>query len=70
MDEWKVGEYIIYHNGEKYELGRIKSVCKDGCFVAYHDGETGVKTPFDCMHKLVNGYVIKDTSLGGDFFRK
>ena len=70
MDEWKVGEYIIYHNGEKYELGRIKSVCKNGCFVAYHDGETGAKTPFDCMHKLVNGYVIKDTSLGGDFFRK
>ena len=68
MDEYSVGEYIIYQNGDKYELGRIKSLREDGAFVAYHEGETGAKTPYDLMHKLINRYCIKDTSLGGDYF--
>ena len=25
MGDFKIGEYIIYVNGDKYELGRIKS---------------------------------------------
>lgn len=69
MEEYSIGEYIIYRNGEKYELGRIKSLCEDGAFVAYHDGETGAKTPYSHMHKLINRYCIKDTSLGGDYFK-
>ena len=68
MDEYSVGEYIIYRNGEKYELGRIKSLREDGAFVAYHEGETGALTPYSNMHKLINRYCIKDTSLGGDYF--
>lgn len=70
MGKFKAGEYIIYVNGDKYELGRIKSITSDGAFVAYHEGETGAKTPFDCMHKLVNAYCIKATTLGGEFFNK
>lgn len=69
MEEYSVGEYVVYRNGEKYELGRIKSLCEDGAFVAYHDGETGAKTPYSHMHKLINRYCIKDTSLGGDYFK-
>ena len=69
MDEYSVGEYIIYRNGEKYELGRIKSLREDGAFVAYHEGETGALTPYSHMHKLINRYCIKDTTLGGDFFK-
>ena len=68
MDEYSTGEYIIYRNGEKYELGRIKSLREDGAFVAYHEGETGALTPYSHMHKLINRYCIKDTSLGGDYF--
>lgn len=70
MDEFKVGEYIIYHNGEHYELGRIKTLHPDGAFVAYHSGETGAKTPYDLMHKLVNGFVIEKTMLGGMYFEE
>lgn len=70
MSEWEIGEYIIYQNGEKYELGRIKSLCDDGAFVAYHEGETGAKTPYSCMHKLINRYVVEKTTLGGVFFKK
>ena len=69
MNEYSVGEYIIYQNGDKYELGRIKSLREDGAFVAYHEGETGAKTPYRYIHKLINQYCIKDTSLGGDYFK-
>lgn len=69
MEEYNVGEYIIYQNGEKYELGRIKSLKEDGAFVAYHEGETGAKTPYSHMHKLINKHCIVDTTLGGDYFK-
>ena len=67
--DFKIGEYIVYINGDRFELGRIKSITEDGAFVAYHDGETGAKTSFDLMHKLINGYCIKETTLGGEFFK-
>jgi hypothetical protein len=69
MNDFYEGEYIIYRNGEKYELGRIKSLRPDGAFVAYHEGETGAKTPYECMHKIQNKYTIKETTLGGDYFK-
>ena len=65
---FKVGQYIVYVNGEHYELGRIKSLHDDGAFVAYHSGETGAKTPYDLMHPLVNAFVIEKTMLGGMYF--
>ena len=68
MDDFRVGEYIIYVNGDRYEIGRIKAIVEDGAFVAYHDCETGAKTDFRSMHKLVNEYTIEKTSLGGEFF--
>jgi len=68
-NEWEVGEYIIYQNGEKYELGRIKSIREDGCSVAYHEGVNGAKTPFSHMHKLINAYTISNTTLAWEYFR-
>ena len=65
---WHEGEYIIYQNGERYELGRIKSIQEDGCFVAYHEGVNGAKTPFSHMHKLINGYTIRKTSIAWEYF--
>ena len=64
--KYKPGELIIYRNGESYEIGKIKRICADGAFVWYHDGDTAAKTPFDCMHKLVNAYCVKRTTLGGE----
>jgi hypothetical protein len=43
----------------------IKRIVQDGAFVWYNSGDTAAKTPFDCMHKLVNAYCIGETSLGG-----
>ena len=66
MNEFKVGEYIIYVNGDRYEIGKIKRITETGAFVWYHDGETAAKTPFDCMHKLANACCIEQTRLGGE----
>lgn len=63
--DFKEGEYIIYRNCDRYEIGKIKRIVNDGAFVWYSSGNTAAKTPFDCMHKLENGYVIGETSLGG-----
>lgn len=69
MSDFKEGEYIIYRNGEQYEIGRIKRITDDGAFVWYSNGETAAKTPFDCMHKIVNAYTIKQTLLGREGMR-
>ena len=65
MDEYDIGEYIVNVNGDQYEIGKIKSLREDGAFVFYHEGDTAAKTPFDHMHKLSNGYSIKEDTLGG-----
>ena len=64
-DLYKEGEYIIHTNGDRYEIGRIVSVHDDGAFVCYHEGETAAKTPYDCMHKLVNRHGIIESAIGG-----
>ncbi|MDO5329037.1 MAG: hypothetical protein Q4E88_02900 [Coriobacteriia bacterium] len=66
MNKFREGEYFIYKNGDSYEIGKVKKVCEDGCFCYYHTGSTAAKTPFDCMHKLKNEYVLHDSiGLGG-----
>lgn len=65
MEQFEEGEYIIYVNGDRYEIGKIKRIVEDGAFVWYSSGDTASKTPFSCMHKLENGYCIGETSLGG-----
>lgn len=65
MSEFREGEYIIYQNGDRYEIGKIKRIVDDGAFVWYHSGETAAKTPFERMHKIANEHVIGETSLGG-----
>lgn len=70
MSEFEVGEYIIYVNGDRYEIGRIKSLGPGGAFVCYHGGETAAKTPYSHMHKLINSYCIKETTLGGEIFNE
>lgn len=64
-EDFQEGEYVIYINGESIELGRIKRLTDTGAFVYYSEGDTAAKTPYDCLHKLVNRYTILKTSLGG-----
>lgn len=64
MDEFKKNELVLYQNGAKFEIGRIKKVCKHGAFVYYHSGYTAAFTPFTMLHKLHNAHYIKATTLG------
>lgn len=66
MEQFKNGEYFIYVNGDKYELGKVKrpNNSGDGYFCWYHEGETCANTPVDCMHKLVNAYIIREDGFG------
>lgn len=67
---FRVGEYIVYITGDGFELGRIKRLTQTGAFVAYHEGDTGALTPYNAMYKIVNEYTIKETTLGGDYFKE
>ena len=59
------GDLIIYQNGDRYEIGKIKRLTSDGAFVWYSSGDTAAKTSFADMHKLTNAYCITKTMLGG-----
>ena len=64
---FKRGELFVYANGERFEIGKVKSpnAKGDGYFCWYHEGSTAANTPARCMHKLANAYVIKNENLGG-----
>lgn len=70
MDEYREGELIIYQNGDRYEVGKIKRLTETGAFVWYSEGDTAAKTPYEAMHKTTNGFAIKETTLGGDDGRR
>ena len=64
-EKFKVGQYIIYVNGDRFEIGRIKALTDTGAWVWYHTGQTGAKTRYEDMHPLINDFTILKTNLGG-----
>lgn len=59
MGRFKVGDIVIYRNGNSYELGEIKRVLGDGTyFVYYHMGETGALTKTRDLHRIKNAYAF------------
>lgn len=65
MSEYREGELIVYQNGDRFEIGKIKRLTDTGAFVWYSSGDTAAKTPYEVMHKLTNAYTIEETTLGG-----
>ena len=64
-DNIREGDYVIYQNGDTFQIGRVKTVKPNGVFVYYHEGDTAAKTPLENLHVIQNSYVIEQTSLGG-----
>jgi hypothetical protein len=64
LNEFKPGDLFIYRNGDRYEIGKVKGI-KDDTHCWYHEGETAASTSVDVMHKIMNDFCIKKTSLGG-----
>lgn len=55
MTEFKPGELFVYVNGERWELGQVKSKARDDAYFCwYSTGDTAACTPVSCMHKLAN----------------
>ena len=56
LDEFNPGELFVYTNGDRWELGMVKSPNNtgDGYFCWYSRGDTAANTPKRCMHKLAN----------------
>lgn len=54
--EYSPGELFVYENGDRLELGMVKSPNRtgDGYFCWYSLGDTAANTPTRCMRKLAN----------------
>lgn len=64
----KAGDLVIYTNGDRAEIGKIKRITPDNmsAFVWYHTGETAALTWLHDLTPITNAYTITATDLGGD----
>ena len=58
-------QLVIYLNGTKCQIGKIKRLADDGAFVWYNEGDTAAKTPYEYLYPLDNDLMIDLESLGG-----
>lgn len=59
------GQYVLYRNGESYQIGRVKRAVDGAAFVWYSSGETASRTPLENLRVLDNAHDIMATDLGG-----
>lgn len=62
---FRVGQYVVYKNGDKHEIGLIKRLIDDSAFVWYHEGDTAARTNLKDLYPINNEHCIISTSLGG-----
>lgn len=67
LSKLKPGDYVLYQNGSRFELGRVKRVDFEErkAFVWYSSGDTAARTDFSDLVRLENARDIKKTALGG-----
>ena len=54
-DEFRPGELFVYVNGDRWELGQVKSKARDDAYYCwYSTGDTAACTPVENMRKLAN----------------
>lgn len=68
--KFKPGDFVIHQNGDRFELGEIKSIqgFNEGTqswhyFIWYHKGETAANTSESNLHAITNGYAFKTKRL-------
>lgn len=55
----KEGSFVVYTM--KNELGLVKRITDDGCFVWYHMGGTAAKSPFHIIEPIYPHQVLQNT---------
>ncbi len=68
-EKFSPGEFFIYKNGDRLELGKVKRVADEGAmayYCWYSCGTTAARTPVELMLKLANndGGPAGQTTLG------
>jgi len=70
--KFKEGQIVIYTKGDKYQIGKIKSLNETHAFVWYHGGDTAARTdltmliPIDDVSEInkfspiINGYCMEE----------
>jgi len=66
--KYKVGQLIIYKKGDKFEIGKIKTLRDNSASVYYHSGETAAMTSYDDIYAIENDNCITETILGGGLY--
>ena len=58
--KYAVGEFVIYQNGTRFELGEVKLICeeKDYYFIHYNTGDVASRTHARNLHKIDNAYAF------------
>lgn len=64
MNSFKVGQLIFYKNGNRVQIGKIKSLKEHGAYVFYHGGSTAALTNYRDMLPIVNEMNIVSVNLG------
>ena len=59
INKFEIGEVVLYQNGERFELGVVKSIRENGYFVNYHTGDTAALTNERDLHKIANSYAFE-----------
>ena len=66
-NKYEVNEPVIYQNGDRFELGIVKTVCgNDEYFINYHTGDTAARTHARHLHKISNSYAFHVIRLDPD----
>lgn len=63
---FKENQLVVYKNGDKFEVGKIKTLKEHGAFIWYHSGETAALTNYEDIHPIINEHCILKTNLGGN----
>lgn len=67
MARFREGQLVMYQNGDRVEIGKIKRIVGDShAFVWYHAGDTAASTKLTDLKPIENAYCISGTHLGGN----
>lgn len=56
---YKFGDWVVYVNGCKNEIGRVTMCMEGAAFVCYHRGCTAARTPLECLRPATDAEIAQ-----------